>query len=53
MTPQHPLHFQLQAFTKEANLSKLLGQIATGVVTAIVVRWAVAQVDAFIGRKTK
>ena len=53
MIPDHPLNFQLREYKKEVNLNKILGQITMGVVTALAVRWVVAKIDAFIGRKAQ
>lgn len=50
---QHPLSFQVQEYLKEANLSKLAGQVTLGIITALIVRWALPRIDKFfLGKKT-
>jgi hypothetical protein len=44
-TVNHPLTFQSTTFTQEFNFSKVAGQIAAAVATALITRWIVAQLD--------
>jgi hypothetical protein len=49
---KHPLSFQSEEFTKEINVSSLVGKIIGGALTAIAVRWVIERFDEWVGKRS-